>query len=169
MMPDGGEYRQGADTIAAIILSLFPNDPSGEAASVMLHVTRNFIPEYFTTHSLNKYLHQRLGLLARSYDFWDPAMATFLKQNDLVASMFAVPWFVTLFGDIWPLEKVIYIWDALFLLGPDFLVFVGISILCHSTNRAKLLRSNFSSAMQFFTRLNSGEEVLNLRLCILRQ
>mgnify|MGYP006133959185 FL=1 len=168
MMPDGGEYRQGADTIAAIIMSVFPHDVSGEAASVLLHVTRNFIPEYFTTHRVNKYLHQRLGLFSSLLRFWDPAMATFLRQNDLVPSMFAVPWFVTLFGDIWPLEKVIYIWDALFFLGPDFLVFVGISVLCHSTNRAKLLRSNFSNAMQFFSRLNRGEEVLNLRLCIFK-
>jgi hypothetical protein len=170
MMPEGSEYRQGADTLAAICLEVFPDDAAVVGSSAMLHITRNFIPHYFNANmdGTNKFLEQRMELFSSLLRFWDPAVSCYLKLMEISPSMFAVPWFVTLFGDLWPIEKVIYIWDALFVLGPDFLVFIAISILCHGTNRAKLLRSSFSNAMLFFSRLNRGEEQLNLRLCIFK-
>ena len=169
MLPKGGEYRQGADTLAAICYMIFSklNKPE-TGARMMLMICRKFIPSYFTDHNNNKYLEQRLCLFSSLLCFWDPKLASHLKMAGISPAMFSVPWFVTLFGDIWPIEKVLYLWDAMFVIGPDFMVFVAITILCHSTNRAKLLKSNFSQCMSFLSSLNRGEVSLNLRHCILK-
>lgn len=164
MLPKGGEYRQGADTLAAICYKTFSKMNKPETgARMMLMICRKFIPAYFTAdNNNNKYLEQRLCLFSSLLCFWDPKLASHLKMAGISPAMFSVPWFVTLFGDIWPIEKVLYLWDALFVIGPDFMVFVAITILCHSTNRVKLLKSNFSQCMSFLSSLNRGEVSLNL-------
>eukprot|EP00944_MAST-04C_sp_MAST-4C-sp1_P009886 g9886.t1 len=169
MLPKGGEYRQGADTLAAICYRVFSSLKKTETgARMMLMTCRKFIPAYFTDGKNNKYLEQRLCLFSSLLCFWDPQVASHLKMAGVSPAMFSVPWFVTLFGDIWPLEKVLYLWDALFVIGPDFLVFVAITIVSHSTNRAKLLTSNFSQCLSFLSSLNRGEVTLNLRHCVLK-
>ena len=41
-----------------------------------------------------------------------------------------MPWFVTLFADVWDISKVHYVWDVILSVGSsDFLLFLGVAIL----------------------------------------
>ena len=73
MLPKGGEYRQGADTLAAICYRVFSSLKKTETgARMMLMTCRKFIPAYFTDGKNNKYLEQRLCLFSSLLCFWDP-------------------------------------------------------------------------------------------------
>ena len=71
--------------------------------------------------------------------------------------MYAVPWLVTLFADMFPSRaKTLYLWDTMVVFGGEFAVFVAASVLV-AHRRAILAQGDFSMTMMFFSRLNDGD------------
>ena len=234
-LPPDAEYRQGADSLAAVVLSVVgrassdvskqnnsggnnsdstSKDQQGEtknnntnanantntntntnayskatiqlqdvektSSQLMGRLVYDFVPGYFFRGD-TKFLQDQLAKVRLVLWFWDPELAIRLfDQLQIAPAMFAVPWFITLFADVWPFDRVAYVWDALFSVGPPLLTFLAVAVL--RAKRKELLRVEdenetfqttgyaFSSCMQLFSRLNSGErkEMPNVRWCVLK-
>ena len=214
-MPPDAEYRQGADSIAAVVLSVVgrsgvattigdagkeddeedneDNEDNGKqkitptsllaiektSSQLMGRLVSDFVPGYFFRGDTT-FLQEQLARVRLVLWFWDPELAVRLfDQLKISPAMFAVPWFITLFADVWNLDRVAYVWDALFSVGPPLLTFLAVAVL--RAKRHYLLKADqdetflstgdaFSNCMQIFSRLNAGdrEEMPNVRWCVLK-
>ena len=222
-MPPDAEYRQGADSLAAVVLSVVGRSgvdrTSGDAgkeddeddkddedkedkeeqksdgkqkitptsmlaiektsSQLMGRLVSDFVPGYFFRGDTT-FLQEQLARVRLVLWFWDPELAVRLfDQLQISPAMFAVPWFITLFADVWNLDRVAYVWDALFSVGPPLLTFLAVAVL--RAKRHYLLKADqdetfsstgdaFSNCMQIFSRLNAGdrEEMPNVRWCVLK-
>ena len=168
-LPQDAEYRQGADSLAAVVLSVVlwgraawinETDPvdaeTGErksnsadlttatastvaapsiqhaldsAVHLMGRVVADFVPGYFLRGDTT-FLQTQLRRVRLCLWFWDPDLAVRLfDELEIPPAMFAVPWFITLFADVWPIDRVAYVWDALFSVGPPLLTFLAVAVL----------------------------------------
>ena len=64
--------------------------------------------------------------------------------------LYTIPWFLTLFAHVLPLEKSFRLWDGLLLHPPTFIVHVAVAITRQF--RDDLLASNFNACVMFFSR-----------------
>ena len=81
--------------------------------------------------------------------------------------MYAVPWLVTLFADIFPFHKALYLWDTMVVFSGEYAVFLAVSVLI--AHRHAILGKDFMDCMQFFSRLNEGLTApVNLRYVVLK-
>ena len=100
----------------------------------------DFVPGYFFRGDTT-FLKEQLAKVRLVLWFWDPELAIRLfDQLQIVPAMFAVPWFITLFADVWPLDRVAYVWDALFSVGPPLLTFLAVAVL--RAKRNELLKAD---------------------------
>ena len=158
------------------------------AIHLMGRVVADFVPGYFLRGDTT-FLQTQLRRVRLCLWFWDPDLAVRLfDELEIPPAMFAVPWFITLFADVWPIDRVAYVWDALFSVGPPLLTFLAVAVL--RAKREDLMRVGvgidpatgeeycspetgagaFSTCMQIFSRLNAGErgEMPNVRWCVLK-
>ncbi|KAJ3330197.1 hypothetical protein HDU76_006214 [Blyttiomyces sp. JEL0837] len=85
--------------------------------------------------------------------FLDCTLSTFLHSLGITPEMFAIPWFITMFSHLFPLDKVYHLWDT-FLTGPsDLYIYAGYAILIQL--RDALLGKDFSGCMLLFSELPS--------------
>lgn len=162
-LPQSAEYRQGADSLGAVMLSTFQDVEI--AAKQMRALTDVFVPSYFIRGD-TMYLRNQLRRLQVLLMFWDPHLAVHLSGLGIPPALYAVPWFITLFADVWPLQRVVHVWDAFFVGGPTLLLFLAVSVLRY--NRHRLLQADFSAAMQLFSQVNAGSDIPNVRWCVLK-
>ncbi|KOB73228.1 TBC domain-containing protein kinase-like protein [Operophtera brumata] len=83
--------------------------------------------------------------------FHEPALATHLHEINFVPELFAIPWFLTMFSHVFPLHKILHIWDALLVEGPSLPLFMGVGILRQL--RDTLMESGFNECILLFSDL----------------
>ncbi|KAH9639898.1 hypothetical protein HF086_015403 [Spodoptera exigua] len=83
--------------------------------------------------------------------FHEPELATHLHEINFVPELFAIPWFLTMFSHVFPLHKIVHLWDALLVEGPALPLFMGVGILRQL--RDTLLSSGFNECILLFSDL----------------
>jgi len=61
-----------------------------------------------------------------------PRVAQTFREKEIRANMFALKWFLTLYGCVLPLDVVFRIWDAFVLESWEVILRIGLALLSHS-------------------------------------
>ncbi|PNF39774.1 TBC domain-containing protein kinase-like protein, partial [Cryptotermes secundus] len=142
-------YWQGLDSLCAPFLYLNFNSEAQAFACLSA-----FIPKYLhnfflkdNTAVIQEYLAKFSHLIA----FHDPALANHLAGISFIPELFAIPWFLTMFSHVFPLHKILHLWDKLLLGDASFPLYVGLAVL--QQLRDTLLASGFNECILLFSDL----------------
>ncbi|KAJ3104208.1 hypothetical protein HDU97_009463 [Phlyctochytrium planicorne] len=142
-------YWQGLDSLLAPFLSL------------------NFTHESFCFSSFTRFFHrfakafylpennvvivEHMTALRHVINLMDPELGVHLGKVGVTGELFGIPWFMTMFAHIFPLDRIYHLWDTL-LTSPDTLfLFVAFSIL--KQLRETILSRDFNNCMVLFSEL----------------
>ncbi|KAG9285348.1 hypothetical protein G9A89_010823 [Geosiphon pyriformis] len=140
-------YWQGLDSLCAPFLTLNFNDEA-----LAFNCLQTFIPKYLKDVFLfdnSAVIQEYLAVFGHLLSFHDPELSSHLNKIAFMPDLYAIPWFLTLFTHVFPLDKTYHLWDKL-LVGPSSLpLFTGISILRQL--REVLLSSEFNECILIFS------------------
>ncbi|XP_030758125.1 TBC domain-containing protein kinase-like protein [Sitophilus oryzae] len=142
-------YWQGLDSLTAPFLYLNFNDEA-KAFACLSNFVPKFLHKFFLKDNaviIEEYLWKFSQLIA----FHDPELANHLHEINFYPQLFAIPWFLTLFSHVFPLYKILHLWDKLLLCDSSFPLHIGLSILTQL--RDKLLTSGFNECILLFSDL----------------
>lgn len=142
-------YWQGLDSLTApFLISNFNNE---ERAFLSLY---NFIPKYLHNFFLkdnSMVIKEYLTKFSQLVMFHEPAMAKHLNVINFIPELFAIPWVLTMFSHVFPLHKILHLWDKLILGDSSYPLFIGIAIL--KQLKATLMESGFNECILLFSDL----------------
>ncbi|XP_055709759.1 TBC domain-containing protein kinase-like protein [Phlebotomus papatasi] len=142
-------YWQGLDSLTAPFLYL--NFNNEEKAFLSLY---RFIPKYlhwFFLKDNSAVIKEYLSKFSQLTTFHEPQLAKHLATINFIPELFAIPWFLTMFSHVFPLHKIIHLWDKLMLGDHSYPLFIGISVLKQLKNT--LLSSGFNECILLFSDL----------------
>ena len=99
--------------------------------------------------------HIRDELLAR----FDPELHSHLVSLDIQFQTFGIRWLRVLFGQEFPLPKLLYLWDAIFADGESFALVNFIVVSMISAIRDQLIDEDDSECLMLLMRYPSGVDV----------
>lgn len=142
-------YWQGLDSLTAPFLYLNFNNQARAFACLS-----RFVPKY-----LNKFFLKDNSAVIKEYlakfwqmtAFYEPLLASHLYDINFVPELFAIPWFLTMFSHVFPLHKIVHLWDAFLVEGSSLPLFMGVAILRQL--RDTLLASGFNECILLFSDL----------------
>ncbi|XP_068083084.1 TBC domain-containing protein kinase-like protein [Anabrus simplex] len=142
-------YWQGLDSLCAPFLYLnFSNEAQAYAC------LSAFIPKYLHNFFLkdnSAVIQEYLAKFSHLIAFHDPDLANHLAGISFIPELFAIPWFLTMFSHVFPLHKILHLWDKLLLGDASFPLYVGLAILRQL--RDTLLASGFNECILLFSDL----------------
>lgn len=142
-------YWQGLDSLTAPFLTSNFNDE--ERAFLSLY---NFIPKYLHNFFLkdnSMVIKEYLTKFSQLVMFHEPALAKHLNTISFIPELFAIPWVLTMFSHVFPLHKILHLWDKLILGDSSYPLFIGIAIL--KQLKTTLLESGFNECILLFSDL----------------
>lgn len=140
-------YWQGLDSLCAPFLTLNFNDEALAFACLQKFIPR-FLNNFFLSDNA-PVLQEYLAVFRHLLSFHDPELSSHLDTIGFMPDLYAIPWFLTLFTHVFPLDKIYHLWDKL-LVGPDSLpLFAGIAILRQI--RETLLSYEFNDCIVLFS------------------
>ncbi|XP_044759268.1 TBC domain-containing protein kinase-like protein [Coccinella septempunctata] len=142
-------YWQGLDSLTAPFLYLNFNDEAKAYACLSA-----FVPKYvhkFFLKDNSVVIREYLAKFSQLIAFHDPELANHLYDINFYPELFAIPWFLTVFSHVFPLYKILHVWDNLLLGDSSFPLHIGLSVLTQL--RAKLLTAGFNDCILLFSDL----------------
>lgn len=140
-------YWQGLDSLCAPFLKLNFNNEALAFACLSA-----FIPKYlynFFMKDNSQVIHEYLAVFKQLIAFHYPELFNHLNEIGFQPELYAIPWFLTMFSHVFPLQKIYHLWDTL-LLGSSMLpLCVGVSIL--EQFREQLLTFGFNDCILLFS------------------
>ncbi|KAL0839378.1 hypothetical protein ABMA28_016108 [Loxostege sticticalis] len=142
-------YWQGLDSLTAPFLYLnFCNE--ARAFACLQAFVPKFLHKFFLKDN-SAVIKEYLAKFWQMTAFHEPVLATHLHEINFVPELFAIPWFLTMFSHVFPLHKIVHLWDALLVEGPSLPLFMGVGILRQL--RDTLLSSGFNECILLFSDL----------------
>ncbi|XP_068627639.1 TBC domain-containing protein kinase-like protein [Battus philenor] len=142
-------YWQGLDSLTAPFLYLnFCNE--ARAFACLSAFVPKFLHKFFLKDN-SAVIKEYLAKFWQMAAFHEPELATHLHEINFVPELFAIPWFLTMFSHVFPLHKIVHLWDALLVEGPALPLFMGVGILRQL--RDTLLDSGFNECILLFSDL----------------
>ena len=89
-----------------------------------------------------KVIQEYLAVFQQLITFHDPELANHLADMEgqaFVPDLYAIPWFLTMFAHVFPIKKILYLWDTMLLQDSAFPLFIG-KILY--PNKLRFLKEN---------------------------
>lgn len=142
-------YWQGLDSLTAPFLISNFNDEERAFLSLF-----NFIPKYLHNFFLkdnSQIIKEYLTKFSQLVMFHEPALARHLSNIAFIPDLFAIPWVLTMFSHVFPLHKILHLWDKLILGDSSYPFFIGIAILRQL--KATLMESDFNECILLFSDL----------------
>lgn len=138
-------YCQGLSFVAGILL--LHVDTEDEAFELMRHLLFNFGLRKQYLPSMNA-LHLQLYQITRLLRDHEYELFNHFDRQDISPSLYAAPWFLTLFASQFPLGFVARLLDLIFLIGIEAIFRVSLNLLAY--HRAAILSCNsIESSMDF--------------------
>ncbi|XP_045763934.1 TBC domain-containing protein kinase-like protein isoform X2 [Maniola jurtina] len=142
-------YWQGLDSLTAPFLYLnFCNE--ARAFACLSAFVPKFLHKFFLKDN-SAVIKEYLAKFWQMTAFHEPELATHLHEINFVPELFAIPWFLTMFSHVFPLHKIVHLWDALLVEGTSLPLFMGVGILRQL--RVTLLESGFNECILLFSDL----------------
>ncbi|XP_013107196.1 TBC domain-containing protein kinase-like protein [Stomoxys calcitrans] len=142
-------YWQGLDSLTAPFLYLNFNHEE-----IAFHSVYKFIPKYlqwFFLKDNSAIIKEYLCKFSQLTAFHEPMLAQHLHNIAFIPELFAIPWFLTMFSHVFPLHKILHLWDKLMLGDNSYPLYIGISIL--KQLKSTLLASGFNECILLFSDL----------------
>ncbi|KAE8749565.1 hypothetical protein FOCC_FOCC003831 [Frankliniella occidentalis] len=142
-------YWQGLDSLCAPFIYLNFNNEAMAFACLSA-----FIPKYlhrFFLKDNSAVIREYLAKFTHVIAFHDPDLSNHLQEIGFIPELFAIPWFLTMFSHVFPLPKILHLWDQLLLGDASFPLYVGLAIL--QQHRDTLLSSGFNECILLFSDL----------------
>ncbi|KAL3878639.1 hypothetical protein ACJMK2_030970 [Sinanodonta woodiana] len=151
-------YWQGLDSLCAPFLALNFNNEALAYACL-----RAFIPKYlhkFFLRDNSPVIQEYLVVFSHLIAFHDPELSNHLNDIGFIPDLYAIPWFLTMYAHVFPLHKIVHLWDTLLLGNSSFPLFIGVSILRQLRDR--LLSYGFNECILLF----SDMPEINIQKCV---
>ncbi|CAH2063588.1 unnamed protein product, partial [Iphiclides podalirius] len=142
-------YWQGLDSLTAPFLYMNFCNEARAFACLSAFVPR-FLHKFFLKDN-SAVIKEYLAKFWQMAAYHEPELATHLHEINFVPELFAIPWFLTMFSHVFPLHKIVHLWDALLVEGPSLPLFMGVGILRQL--RDTLLDSGFNECILLFSDL----------------
>ncbi|KAK9887878.1 hypothetical protein WA026_000183 [Henosepilachna vigintioctopunctata] len=142
-------YWQGLDSLTAPFLYLNFNDEAKAFACLS-----EFVPKYvhkFFLKDNSAVIKEYLAKFSQLIAYHDPELANHLCDINFYPELFAIPWFLTVFSHVFPLYKILHVWDNLLSGDSSFPLHIGLSVLTQL--RSKLLTAGFNDCILLFSDL----------------
>lgn len=146
-------YCQGLSFVAAILL--LHVDGEDEAFELMRHLLFNFGLRRQYLPSMNA-LHLQLYQITRLLRDFELQLFEHFDQHDISPSLYAAPWFLTLFANQFPLAFVARLLDLIFLIGIEAIFRVSLNLLAF--HRSSILECQSLEATMEYMR---GDSLVN--------
>jgi TBC domain-containing protein kinase-like protein len=169
----GRVYWQGLDSLCAVFAVTFvEKEPTAYAC--MDEFLSRLLPNIFVDDN-SEALQERLLRLQQWTGLLDPELAQHFASVGVTPNLYAIPWLMTLFAHIFPLDLLFKVWDVLLGLhqhqhcsavegGAEMLPTL-FAVCFLSEMRERLLKCNFEQAVAFLTRLPTPlEQIVELAL-----
>jgi serine/threonine protein kinase/rhodanese-related sulfurtransferase len=151
-------YWQGLDSVLAPFVGLFFGNDAMASACLQAFVRRHLARVYRADNTV--FLQEQLLLFRQLLAYHDPPLAVHLNRINFQPDLYAIPWFLTLFTHILPLDKIYPIWD-LVLVGRDGLPqFFALAMMKQLRNQ--LLPLDFNQCIMLFSNLPE----IDIDLCL---
>ncbi|CAG8783877.1 32873_t:CDS:2, partial [Racocetra persica] len=131
------------DSLCAPFLTLNFNDEA--LAFTCYHA---FIPKFmkdFFISDNSSVIREYLAVFRHLLSFHDPELSRHLNKIGYKPDLYAVPWFLTLFTHVFPLDKTYHLWDKVIVGAPSLPLFTGVSIIRQF--RDTLIKSEFNECL----------------------
>lgn len=151
-------YWQGLDSLSAPFLYLNFNDEAIAYGCLM-----NFVNKYSTRFFLkdnSMVIHEYLAVFSHLIAFHDAELASHFERIEFRPDLYAIPWFLTMFAHVFPLYKIVHLWDSLLLGNNNFPLCIGVAIL--KQLRKLLLSYDFNDCIQLFSEMPE----INITKCV---
>lgn len=142
-------YWQGLDSLTAPFLYLNFNDEA-KAFSCLSSFVPKFLHKFFLKDN-SAVIEEYLAKFSQLIAFHDPILANHLYDTNFYPQLFAIPWFLTLFSHVFPLYKILHLWDKVLLGDSSYSLHIGLSVLTQLRDR--LLTSGFNECILLFSDL----------------
>ncbi|XP_023017738.2 TBC domain-containing protein kinase-like protein [Leptinotarsa decemlineata] len=142
-------YWQGLDSLTAPFLYLNFNDEA-KAFACLSEFVPKFLHKFFLKDN-SAVIEEYLAKFSQLIAFHDPELANHLYEINFYPQLFAIPWFLTLFSHVFPLYKILHLWDKVLLGNSSYSLHIGLSILTQLRDR--LLTSGFNECILLFSDL----------------
>lgn len=140
-------YWQGLDSLCAPFLALnFANEALAYACLTA------FIPKYLHKIFLkdnSQVIQEYLAVFSHLIAFHDPELSNHLDGIGFIPDLYAIPWFLTMYAHVFPLHKIVHLWDTLLLGNSSFPLCIGVAIL--QQFRDRLLSFGFNECILLFS------------------
>eukprot|EP00095_Tigriopus_kingsejongensis_P010865 snap_masked-scaffold864_size87066-processed-gene-0.0 protein:Tk10865 transcript:snap_masked-scaffold864_size87066-processed-gene-0.0-mRNA-1 annotation:"hypothetical protein CAPTEDRAFT_220004" len=140
-------YWQGLDSLCAPFLYLNFNDEALAFACLSA-----FIPKYLYgmfQKDNAPVIQEYLAKLTHMQAFHDPELFNHLDGIGFIPDLYAIPWILTMFAHVFPLNNIFHLWDKLLLGNSAFPLCIGLAILYQL--RERLLQAEFNDCILLFS------------------
>jgi len=130
---------------------------------------QSFIPRYlndFFAYDNSHVLQDSLAVFRHLLSFNDAELAAHMDEIGFLPDLFAIPWFLTLYTrifilifmfslyypwsiDVFPMDKLLHLFDRILVCPPALSLYIGISILRQL--RSTLLAASFNESIMLFS------------------
>lgn len=142
-------YWQGLDSLCAPFLYLNFNNEALAFACLQA-----FIPKYLLgmfRQDNAEVIQEYLAKFSHLQAFHDPILFNHLDTIGFIPDLYAIPWVLTMFAHVFPLQSIFHLWDKLLLGNESFPLCVALAIL--QQLRARLMDSEFNDCILLFSDL----------------
>ena len=142
-------YWQGLDSLCAVFVHLNFNDEPRAWASLSAFIQK-YLHKFFLKDN-SAVIHEYLKVFSLLIAFHDPALSNHLNKHAFIPDLYAIPWFLTMFAHVFPLHKVVHLWDTLLLGNSSFPLCIGVAILLQL--KSQLIECDFNECILLFSDL----------------
>ncbi len=144
-------YWQGLDSLSApfVVLNFHCE---ARAFCCLKSMVNQFVRHFFASDN-SVAMERCLNSFGKLLLYHDPELGKHLRSIGFTPELFAIPWFLTLYAHVLPIEKIYRLWDSL-LLGNDinFPLYIGISFM--KQMRYDLMHADFQTAIFLLTNMH---------------
>ncbi len=150
----GLEYWQGLDSLSAPFVAVTWEHGEARAFALLQKMVRRFLSGMFLQKNTSQ-LQTQLIVFNQLLAYHDPRLFLHLQAQQFLPELYAIPWFLTLFTHILPIDATLRLWDFLFLHDASMIHFISLAMMRQL--RKRLLAIDFNEMVLFFSELHSKQ------------